>query len=463
MKPISTAGIILAAGKGTRMKSATPKCLHRVCGVPMAELVGRAMLAAGIARPVVVIGHGGQEIRDALGPRFDYAWQREQLGTGHAVLSARESVGREFDAVVVASGDTPLLSPDLIRELVARHREAGAVCTVATAIVEEPDSYGRILRDGGRAVAIVEARDAATEILEIREINAGLYCFDASALFALLPKLEAANAQGEYYLTDAVRALSEAGGTIETMNLENPELLAGVNDRWQLATAERELRMRFLRSLAESGVTIRDPETTHVCVDATVGPNTVIEPGTVIEGKTSIGSGCKIGPFTRIQDAIVGDEATISMSQVVRAVVERGAKVGPFANLRPGAQIGARAKIGNFVEVKNSTIGEDASAAHLTYIGDSAVGARANIGAGTITCNYDGIAKHRTEIGEGAFVGSNSTLVAPVSVGENAFVAAGSVVTHNVPADSLAIARARQEVKEEWAAHWRKRKRAETV
>ncbi len=456
------AGIILAAGKGTRMKSELPKGLHPVLGLPMVELVGRAMKLAGVKKPIIVIGHGGEHIQAALGDGYEYAWQREQKGTGHAAMMAAAHIANHDGPVIVAPGDTPLLGSETLRELVSRHEETRATCTIATAFIEDPTGYGRIVRDGaGRVVGIVEHKDATPEQLAIKEVNAAVYCFDAKALLDTLPKLGNANAQGEHYLTDAVSIVYQAGQDVVALIVKDPEILMGVNDRWQLAGAERALRDRINRLHALNGVTIVDPDSTHIGLDVRIGPDTIIEPSTFIQGETSIGSDCRIGPCTKIKGSKIGNGVNVYFSQVVESTLLEGVKVGPYSNIRPGTTLGKKTKIGNFVEVKKSTLGESVSVSHLTYIGDASVGDSTNVGAGTITCNYDGFAKHRTTIGSDVFVGSNSTLVAPVTIADGSMVAAGSVVTHNVPTDALALGRSRQEVKEGWVSHWRKRKRLE--
>jgi bifunctional UDP-N-acetylglucosamine pyrophosphorylase / glucosamine-1-phosphate N-acetyltransferase len=463
MQSSNVAGIILAAGKGTRMKSDLPKGLHAVCGVPMVELIGRAMQGAGVERPIIVVGHGGERIQSALGDVFRYAWQREQLGTGHAALMALEQLDGHEGPVLVTPGDTPLLDETALQELVEAHREAGADCTVATVRLEDPTGYGRIVvDDSGCPTCIVEERDASEEIRAIREVCTSVYCFSADALRETLPTLGNTNAQGEYYLTDMVSALRARGGRVTANRFDDPGILVGVNDRWQLAEADRELRRRILRRHALEGVGLMDIDSIVIGPDVVIGPDTIIEPHTILLGATEIGAGCRIGPFSRLLDSHVGDGSLVLMSLVTRASIGRRARCGPFANLRPGAILGDDVKVGNFVEVKNATLADEVSVSHLSYIGDASVGSGTNVGAGTITCNYDGFEKHRTEIGENAFVGSNSTLVAPVTIGDGALVAAGSVVTRDVPGDALALGRARQENREEWAAQWRRRKSAES-
>ncbi len=458
---MSLAGIILAAGKGTRMKSDLPKGLHRVCGIPMAELVARAMKQAGVDRPVVVVGHGGDLMIETLGPGFDYAWQTEQLGTGHAALMAAPLFAENPPThIIVAPGDTPLLSAEVFRQLADRHVAAGAQCTVATALLTDPTGYGRIVRDDKGPTKIVEQKDATPEIAAIKEVNAAIYCFETKLLFEILPTLSANNAQGEYYLTDVVSAIRERGLKVEGLVFDDEDILRGVNDRWQLAEASRVLHYRILKQHALAGVTIVDPQTTYIEPDVVIGVDSTIEPGTILEGNTVIGSRSHIGPNTKIQDSSIGHNCTVLMSHLNEATMLDGARCGPYANLRPGAVLGEKVKVGNFVEVKNATLGPNVAVSHLSYIGDGEVGANTNIGAGTIFCNYDGFRKHRTVIGEDAFVGSNSTLVAPLNIGDGAMIAAGSVITRSVDKDVLAMGRARQENKEGWVPEWRQRMQA---
>lgn len=463
MSQSSLAGIILAAGKGTRMKSELPKGLFEVCGLPMVELIGRAMREAGVEKPTVVIGHQRELMRHKLGDAYSYAVQEEQHGTGHAAKMAAPTLNGHTGGVLIVPGDAPLLSGEALRALAEYHQEKGAACTIATAIMADPTGYGRIIRreDGGVG-SIVEHRDAPQHVRDnVKEINTGVYIFDAKTLLRLLPALSNQNAQGEYYLTDLIEAINAEGGRVEALPFSDSDLLMGVNDRWQLAQAAAALRQRILQKHALNGVTIIDPSTTYIGADVQIGGDTVIKPLTSISGLTNIGSGCEIGPSTDINDCEIGDNVTIIMSKLDHATMKDGSRCGPFAHLRLGTVIGENAKIGNYVEVKNGHLGKKAAAAHLTYVGDASVGAGTNIGAGTITCNYDGFSKHRTEIGESVFVGSNSTLVAPVTIGDGAVIAAGSVITHDVPADALGIGRGRQEVKEQWAARWKQKKKAE--
>lgn len=454
-----TAGLILAAGKGTRMKSERPKALHEVAGVPMVAHVSRAMREAGVARPVVVVGFGAEEVVAALGEQHhDFVVQAEQKGTGHAALCAAGRLATHQGPVLVAPGDTPMLTAPTLARLVEAYWESGAQASMATFVTVEPQGYGRIVRDEeGLVAAIVEDRDATPEQRKILEVNPAVYCFDAQALFRVLPKLGSENAQGEVYLTDAVAALRAEGGKVVADVFDDPDEFMGVNDRWQLAEAGRILRLRILRRHALNGVTIVDPTSTYIGQQVEIDADAVIEPMCVIEGETRIAGGARVGPNAWIKDSRIGRDCRVFMSHVDQAEMEEGSRCGPFSNLRPGTRLGKEVKVGNFVEVKNSQVGAGTAVSHLTYIGDADVGAGANIGAGTITCNYDGYRKHRTKIGDGAFVGSNSTLVAPIEIGDNAFVAAGSVVTKPVPEWGLAVGRAKQELREEWVKSWRAR------
>ena len=446
------------------MKSDMPKCLHPVCGVPMAELAVRALREAGAARVVVVVGHGGEALTAALGDSVEYAWQEEQLGTGHAALTAREVLKDQAGSILIVPGDAPLLTGSSLGALVRAHDEGDASMTLATVTMADPTGYGRVIRDGvGHPVGIVEEKDADDRTKALKEVCVSVYAFDAAALFETLPKLANANAQGEYYLTDTVGALASEGKRILACRMADASEFEGVNDRWQLAGAEQNLRLRILETHARNGVTIGNIDTVFVGPDVQIERDTVLESGSIIGGKTTIGRNCRIGPLSSIENAEIGDGSKILMSHLRRCAVGSRVSIGPYANIRPYARIGDDCKIGNFVEVKNATLEENVSASHLTYIGDAHVGAATNIGAGVITCNYDGFNKHRTQIGSDAFVGSNSTLVAPVTIGDGAIVAAGSVVTVDVPPDAGAFGRARTEIKEEWAAKWRRRKRGETT
>ena len=448
----------MAAGKGTRMRSELPKCLHEVCGVPMLEHVVRAMRRAGVERPVVVVGHAADLVRKALGDGCEYALQTEQLGTGHAVMAAAPLLGAHDGPLLVCAGDTPLLSAETLAGLVEAQKNSGAAASLATFLRDDPYGYGRVVRTDGKVARIVEEKDCTDDEAAIDEVNAAVYCFDAPALFAEIPRLQNANAQGEYYLTDIIGRFFDAGLGVDGVVFDDESEFIGVNDRWQLAEASWLMRLAILGRTAQSGVTIIDPGSTQIGVDVEIEPDTTILPGCVIEGKTRIGSGSHIGPNCWIKNSQIGPRCRVFMSHMDGASMDEGSRCGPFSNLRPGAHLGREVKIGNFVEVKNAELKEKVSVSHLTYIGDASVGKGTNIGAGTITCNYDGFTKSRTEIGENAFVGSNTTLIAPLRIGDGAMVAAGSTVTRDVPDDALAIGRGKQENKEQWAKQWRKRK-----
>jgi len=456
---MAIAGLILAAGKGTRMKSELPKGLHAVGGLPMVEIIARALAGAGVTNIALVVGYGADQIREALADRpYRYAEQTEQLGTGHAARMA-ESLFADFEGpILVTPGDTPLVDSEALKKLLAEHKESNALCTVATFTAPATEPYGRAVRDdAGRIKCIVESRDASPEERAITEMNSAVYCFDARTLFRILPTLKDDNDQREFYLTDVVRIIYEESQRTHLVHFDDPALFDGVNDRWQLAQAEAALRKRVLRRHALSGVTIVDPATTYIDQTVEIGADTVLLPGTMLVGDTQIGSGCRIGPNTRITDSRIGNQVEIVMSHLDRATMANHTRCGPFANLRPRAVIREGAKIGNFVEVKNAELGERSAVGHLAYIGDATVGAGSNIGAGVITANYDGFGKHLTTIGEGAFVGSNSTLIAPITVGNGAFVAAGSTISRDVRENALAIGRGTQVEKEGWAQRWRAR------
>ena len=461
MSQLSTvAGVILAAGQGTRMKSDLPKGLHSVCGLPMVEWVGRALSAAGVEKPIVVVGHGGDLVRASLSAEhYDFVEQTERLGTGHAVMMAADSLSSHSGPVLVTAGDTPLLSSETLSALVEKFYESGAQAVLATCIVADPTGYGRIVRnDANQVTGIVEDKDCGASQRLITETNPAVYCFDCQTLLAILPRLKNTNSQGEYYLTDVIGTLVADGANVEAVTFEDPDQFRGVNDRWQLAEATEIKRRSILRRLAESGVTIVDPGSTDIAADVVIGQDTVVLPNTVIEGNTMIGAGCHIGPNSWIKHCFIADECRVFMSHLERARMESGSRVGPFSNLRPQAELKAETKIGNFVEIKNAVLGPKASVSHLTYLGDAEVGEGTNVGAGTITCNYDGFGKSKTTIGKNSFVGSNSTLIAPVTIGDEAMVAAGSVVSMDVPDGALALGRARQENKEGWFRAWRKKK-----
>ncbi|MGL5271162.1 MAG: bifunctional UDP-N-acetylglucosamine diphosphorylase/glucosamine-1-phosphate N-acetyltransferase GlmU [Selenomonadaceae bacterium] len=444
--------VVLAAGKGTRMKSALPKVLHRVGGKSMLQHVLDASAAAGSERSVVIVGFGGETVKTAIGSQAEFVEQKEQLGTGHAVMQAGPLLKNETGTVMVLCGDTPLLTGDLLKRLYDEHKAIGAKATVLTAVMPDASGYGRIIRTASGTVAkIVEHKDASPEELKVNEVNSGIYCFEAQSLFSALAKVSCDNAQGEYYLPDVLEILREDGEKIWAVAADDYEQTLGINSRVQLAGAEKILRRRKNIELMEQGVTLMDPDTTYIDAQVTVGRDTVIYPFTWLEGATTIGENCEIGPNSRFTDTKIGDQVTAHFSYAHECEIASGVVMGPYVHLRPNTKLAAGVKIGNFVEVKNSTVGEGSKLPHLSYIGDTDIGSGVNMGCGTITVNYDGKHKYRTVIADDAFVGCNSNLVAPVEVGKGAYVAAGSTITKDVPPAALAVARERQRNIEDWA------------
>jgi bifunctional UDP-N-acetylglucosamine pyrophosphorylase/glucosamine-1-phosphate N-acetyltransferase len=448
--------LLLAAGKGTRMKSDRAKVLQPVLQVPLLEHALRAVAAVGADPVLVVVGHQAASVEKAFaGRNLVFLRQQPPLGTGHALQAAREAFVRHPErTLLVLNGDLPLLRAATLAALLETHRRGGAAASLLSALMPDPGSYGRVVRDDAGAVrAIVEARDAVGDQSAIREINAGVYAFEVGPLLAVLDRLRPQNAQGEYYLTDLIGLLVAAGERVLALTADDGREVLGVNTFAELAEATRLLRERRLAELMSAGVGIEDPATTHVSLDSVVEPDAVIRSYTFLEGRCVVRQGATVGPFVRLVDCEVGANAQILDHCLLReSVVEAGAAVGPFAHVRPESVIGAGAKVGNFVELKKSRLGEGAKAPHLSYLGDASIGPRVNVGAGTITCNYDGTRKHPTRIEAGAFIGSDTTLVAPVTVGEGAYIGAGSTITEDVPAHALALARARQIVKPGWAS-----------
>ena len=447
---MTVTAIVLAAGQGTRMKSDIPKVLHRANGKALVQWVLDTLRASDVEDTVVVLGHGSEQVEDAIRGQATFAYQREQKGTGHAVMQAVDAIGANADCVLVVCGDTPLLTEGTIRKLIAQHREEKNAVTVLTAIAPNPFGYGRMIRDEKGIVKIVEQKDATPEEQAVAEINAGTYCFDREFLIANLPKLTTNNAQGEYYLTDLIGIARSAGLGVGGYPMEDFSESLGVNNRVQLAQAAEILRARKCNELMTAGVTIIAPAQTYVESTVSVGRDTILYPGVLLEGNTTIGEGNIIGANCRIANSTIGDDNEIQQTVMNEATVGNGCNIGPFAYLRPGATLADRVKIGDFVEVKKSTIGEGSKLPHLSYVGDAIVGSGVNIGCGSITCNYDGVNKYQTIIGDGAFIGSNTNLIAPVQVEANAFIGAGSTITKDVPADSLALTRAPLVVKESW-------------
>lgn len=444
--------VILAAGKGTRMKSRLPKVLHKIGGKPMVEQVLCAANAAGSERNVVIVGFGADMVMAHLQGQAEFALQEEQLGTGHAVMQARDILAEWDGTVLVVCGDTPLLSADLLQNLCAEHEAQNAKATVLTAKMPDPTGYGRVIRDEeGVVVKIVEQKDASEEEKLVNEVNTAIYCFDAKALLGTLDSLTCENAQGEYYLTDVIGLLRERGERVWAVVADDASEVQGINSRVQLAQAQQVLKERKNRLLMEAGVTIIDPASTFVDMDVEVGADTVLFPYTWLSGKTKIGANSVIGPNVMIEDSEIGSDVQMKFVYAHECVVKDGVTVGPYVHLRPNTVIENNVKIGNFIEVKNSTVGEGSKLPHLSYIGDTDMGARVNIGCGTIMVNYDGQNKHRTTIEDDAFIGCNSNLVAPVTIGRGAFVAAGSTITKNVPEEALGVARAVQKNIDGWA------------
>jgi bifunctional UDP-N-acetylglucosamine pyrophosphorylase/glucosamine-1-phosphate N-acetyltransferase len=455
--------IVLAAGQGTRMRSRTPKALHEICGRPMALWPVIAARQAG-AEKVVVVDAPAQPLAAVLPEGVQTAVQQQSDGTGGAVRAAARHID-PADPVVVLSGDVPLVAAEAIAELVEAHRDGGAAATLVSTVLADPSGYGRVVRDrAGALVKVVETKvagDATPQELQIEEVNTGIYVFTGSALLAALPRLSAENAQGELYLPQTLDLLRADGETVAVHLLQDERLVLGVNDRVALARvraiAQRAICERHMRA----GVTIVDPAATLIDVDVEIGQDAVIEPGTHLRGGTSVGAEAIVGPHVNAIDSRIGTRARVRVAWLERASVGEGATVGPFAYLRPAAVLDAGAKVGTFVEVKNSNIGEGTKIPHLSYIGDADVGGGTNLGAGTITANYDGRSKHRTNIGSGVKGGVDTAFVAPVTVGDGAYTAAGSVITEDVPAGALAVARARQENIEGYAERGAEGERAD--
>jgi len=445
--------VVLAAGQGTRMKSSLPKVLHPIAGRPMIERVLETANSLSPSTITLIVGHKADKVRDKLVNRqnLTFALQEPQLGTAHALQQAEPALAGRAGSLILLSGDVPLLSPNTLKRLLETHRGSGASATVVTATVDRPYGYGRIVRSRGRITRIVEERDASPTQRQIKEINSGIYAFDLAPLFEALRTIASQNAQGEFYLTDLIAIYRRRKLPVETLLIENAQEIRGINSRSELAEVSRLVRQKKNEELMAAGVTFIDPATTYVDPEVEIAADTVLHPGVVIEGRTRIGAACEIQAYVRISDSEIGDRVTInSFCLISGAQVATGAALGPFAHLRPGTVVGEKAKIGNFVELKNTNLGPRSKANHLSYLGDATVGADVNVGAGTITCNYDGVNKHRTVIEDGAFIGSDSQLVAPVTVGKGAYVGAGSSIVADVPAGALGIARGRQNNVEGW-------------
>jgi bifunctional UDP-N-acetylglucosamine pyrophosphorylase/glucosamine-1-phosphate N-acetyltransferase len=458
---------IMAAGKGTRLKSKHPKVLHEIGGKPiLAHVIATAQKVVPAEDIFVIIGHEAERVREAVaGTGVNFVVQGEQRGTGHALMVAREALsgdgnggdnGNRYDQVIVLSGDAPLITADTIKKLSDFHTAQKAAMTLLSADLENPYGYGRVIRKGGagraEVQAIVEEKSATPQQKKIREINSGFYAFDASALYAHIDRLSTANLHGEYYLTDMAAVLHRARKRVVAVKTSDAGEVLGSNTRAEMMMLDARLRLAKCRELLDAGVTIFYPHTCVIDSDVEVGTDTVIEPFVQLLGHTKIGADCRIRSYSVIGNSVIGDRVTVRPGTVMEdSRVGAGAVLGPYSHLRPGSEVGEGAHVGNFVETKKIKLGKGSKANHLSYLGDAEIGDGVNIGAGTITCNYDGVSKHKTVIEDGVFIGSDSTLVAPVKIGRGAYVAAASCITEDVPADALALGRARQSVKEGWA------------
>lgn len=442
--------LILAAGQGKRIKSNLPKVLHKVCGKEMINHVIDTMREANIEDVNIIIGKGAELVQKATESRnVSYSLQEEQLGTGHAVKCAKEFLKDKDGVVAIFTGDAPLIRKETVKNLLDNHIENGNTGTLLTSLIQDPTGYGRIIRNGNEIERIVEHKDCNEDELKVSEINAGMYCFDIKSLLGALEKLSNDNAQGEYYLTDVISILKSEGKKLGAVITEFDETL-GVNSRAELAQAEVIMRKVINKKHLDNGVTIIDPSNTYIGVDVVIGQDTIIYPGNVLEGNTEIGTDCILYPNSRIDSSIIGNEVEIQSSVILQSKIGDNTTVGPFAYVRPESNIGDKVRIGDFVEIKKSTIGNNTKVSHLTYIGDAEVGENCNFGCGTVVVNYDGKNKNKTIIGDNSFIGCNTNLVSPVEVKDNTYIAAGSTITKEVPEGSLAIARAKQVNIEGW-------------
>lgn len=453
--------VVLAAGQGKRMKSKLYKVLHPVCGKPMVGHVLDTVKAIGCERKVVVVGHGAETVKAYIGQDAEYVLQETQLGTGHAVKQAKDLLGSEEGTTIVICGDTPLITAETLEGLMALHEDQQAAASILTAVMDQPAGYGRIIRgeDGG-VLKIVEQKDCTAEEAAVNEINTGTYCFDNAKLFAALEQVKNNNNQQEYYLTDVIGILRAQGDIVLGYQAHDAAESIGVNDRLALSEVEGHMRQRINKTHMLNGVTIIDPASTYIGADVVIGADTILYPATLLKGKTVIGEDCVIGPSSEIEDSMIMDGAAVKHSVLSQASVGARTSVGPFAYLRPGTVLGEEVKIGDFVEIKNATIGDGSKVSHLSYIGDASVGKNVNVGCGAITANYDGFNKAKTTIEDDAFIGSNVNLIAPVTVGKGAFVVAGSTITRSVSENDLAVARVRQENKPGYAEKIRARAKA---
>lgn len=452
-------GLILAAGKGSRMKSNLPKVLHKACGKSMVNHVIDTLRNGEVKDINVIIGTGADLVKKATEDRdVSYSLQSEQLGTGHAVICAKDFLQNKKGIVAIFTGDAPLITEETVKELIRYHEEKNNKATILTSLIDDATGYGRVIRNEvGEVEKIVEHKDCSAEELKVNEINAGMYAFDIELLLSSLNKLNNKNAQGEYYLTDVIEILKTEGERVGAVAAPLQETL-GVNSRVQLAQVEKIMRDRINNFHMENGVTIIDANNTYIGVDVKIEKETIIYPGNVIEGDTSIGEGCVLYPNSRLENACIGNNVTIQSSVITDAKIGNNTTVGPFAFIRPESNIGDNVRIGDFVEIKKSVIGNDTKVSHLTYIGDAEVGENCNFGCGTVVVNYDGKNKYKTIIGNNAFIGCNTNLVSPVKVEDNTYIAAGSTITSTVPSGALAVARAKQRNIDNWVERRGKKK-----
>ena len=453
--------IVLAAGKGTRMKSSKPKVVHEVLYKPMINHVVDVLKELGVSETIVVVGHEAAQVEACVGDGVTYVYQIEQLGTGHAVKMAKDVLKDKEGMTLVLCGDAPLVQKSTLQGLIDAHNENKNYATVMSADCDVSTHYGRVVKENGQVKGIVEYKDLKENMMDITEMNCGEYCFDNKSLFDALEKLDNNNAQNEYYLTDVIKIMDQAGLKVDAYKIDDFNEVGGINDRVALVEATKTLKERINKQWLLEGVTIVDPDNTYIGVDVKIGTDTIIEPGCKIIGHTTIGNNCHIGPYCEFNNVTIEDNVEIKFSVLSDSVVESGTDIGPYARLRTNCHIHKNVHIGNFVEMKKADFGNGSKSAHLTYIGDAIVGEEVNIGCGTITSNYDGKNKSLTQIKDHAFIGCNSNLVAPVTVGENAFVAAGSTVTQDVEDEALAVARARQVNKDGYSKVLEKRRQEE--
>ena len=437
--------IIMAAGKGKRMKSHLPKVLHSLAGKPILNYVVDIVNQLEMKRKILIVGHKSDKIRELIGEKIEYVEQKEQLGTAHAVLQTQKLLSGFKGDVLILSGDVPFVTVKTLNKLLRYHQANNFCCTLVSTVLKNPEGYGRIIRGKkGEIKEIIEEVDLPTDKKELTEINGGIYCFNKEKLFQVLEKVTANNKQREYYLTDTVKILLGEGLTVGNITVKDCSEILGINNRLDLTDASQKVYQKVLQDLMLQGVTIVDPKSTFIERGVKIAQDTIIYPFTIIEKGTKIGSNCFIGPYSHLINAKIGKGVRVWASIIESSTVKDGANIGPYAHLRPETVVEKGAKIGNFVELKKTVVGEGSKASHLTYLGDATIGKKANIGAGTITCNYDGEKKYKTVIGDGVFIGSNNSLVAPVKLEKNSYTGAGSTITKDVPAGNLAIARSRQ-------------------